>query len=58
MFRFLLKIQQKGYSTKKEHSGLGLTIIRRITENYENMSITYDIDNDYFDFYLVIDKEV
>ncbi|OYS38263.1 hypothetical protein CBF77_04250 [Lactobacillus taiwanensis] len=52
------KIQQKGYSTKKEHSGLGLTIIRRITENYENMSITYDIDNNYFDFYLVIDKEV
>lgn len=52
------KIQQKGYSTKKEHSGLGLTTIRRITENNENMSITYDIDNDYFDFYLVIDKEV
>ena len=52
------KIQQKGFSTKKEHSGLGLSTIRKITETYENMSITYDISNDYFDFYLVMDQEV
>jgi two-component system sensor histidine kinase AgrC len=52
------KIQQKGFSTKKEHSGLGLSTIRKITETYENMSITYDISNDYFDFYLVMDREV
>lgn len=52
------KIQQKGFSTKKEHSGLGLATIRKITETYENMSITYDISNDYFDFYLVMDREV
>ncbi len=52
------KIQQKGFSTKKEHSGLVLSTIRKITETYENMSITYDISNDYFDFYLVMDREV
>ena len=52
------KIQQKGFSTKKKHSGLGLSTIRKITETYENMSITYDISNDYFDFYLVMDREV
>lgn len=52
------KIQQKGFSTKKEHSGLGLSTIRKITETYENMSITYDISNDYFDFYLVMDRKV
>ena len=52
------KIQQKGFSTKKEHSGLGLSTIRKITETYENMSITYDISNDYFDFYETVNSFV
>ncbi len=56
--QFNFTISEKGFSTKKEHSGLGLSTIRKITETYENMSITYDISNDYFDFYLVMDREV
>ncbi|MGV0057332.1 sensor histidine kinase [Lactobacillus gasseri] len=51
------QIQQSGYSTKKSHSGLGLANINSIKNKYENMTISYEVPEGYFDFYLVIEPE-
>lgn len=51
------QIQQNGYSTKKSHSGLGLANINSIKNKYENMTISYEVPEGYFDFYLVIEPE-
>ncbi len=51
------QIQQRGYSTKKSHSGMGLANINSIKNKYENMTISYEIPKGYFDFYLVIEPE-
>ncbi len=53
----LKQIQQRGYSTKKSHSGMGLANINSIKNKYENMTISYEIPKGYFDFYLVIEPE-
>lgn len=53
----LKQIQQRGYSTKKSHSGIGLANINSIKNKYENMTISYEIPKGYFDFYLVIEPE-
>lgn len=53
----LKQIQQRGYSTKKNHSGMGLANINSIKNKYENMTISYEIPKGYFDFYLVIEPE-
>ena len=45
------------YSTKKSHSGLGLANINSIKNKYENMTISYEVPEGYFDFYLVIEPE-
>lgn len=51
------QIRQNGYSTKKSHSGLGLANINSIKNKYENMTISYEVPEGYFDFYLVIEPE-
>lgn len=51
------QIQRSGYSTKKSHSGLGLANINSIKNKYENMTISYEVPEGYFDFYLVIEPE-
>lgn len=53
----LKQIQQRGYSTKKSHSGVGLANINNIKNKYENMTISYEVPKGYFDFYLVIEPE-
>ena len=53
----LKQIQQRGYSTKKSHSGMGLANINSIKNRYENMTISYEVPKGYFDFYLVIEPE-
>lgn len=53
----LKQIQQRGYSTKKSHSGVGLANINNIKNKYENMTISYEVPKEYFDFYLVIEPE-
>ena len=53
----LKQIQQRGYSTKKSHSGMGLANINSIKNKYENMTISYEVPKGYFDFYLVIEPE-
>ncbi len=53
----LKQIQQRGYSTKKSHSGVGLANINNIKNKYENMTISYEVPTGYFDFYLVIEPE-
>ena len=53
----LKQIQQRDYSTKKSHSGMGLANINSIKNKYENMTISYEIPKGYFDFYLVIEPE-
>lgn len=53
----LKQIQQRGYSTKKSHSGVGLANVNNIKNKYENMTISYEVPKEYFDFYLVIEPE-
>lgn len=43
-----IKIFEKGFSTKKGHSGLGLTTVKQILENYDGCFITTDSRNDLF----------
>lgn len=51
------KIQEQGYTTKKNHAGLGLANIAKIEDKYAEMSISYNVKDNWFDFYLVIDTE-
>ena len=37
------EIQQRGFTTKKDHKGLGLTNIKEIDSKYPDMSISYTI---------------
>lgn len=51
------KIQEKGFTTKKDHKGLGLANIREFEKKYPEISISYTIEDGWFDFYMVIDEE-
>lgn len=51
------EIQEKGFTTKKNHKGYGLANVREFEAKYSNMSVSYTIRDDKFDFYLVIDIE-
>ncbi|MCT3536210.1 GHKL domain-containing protein [Lactobacillus crispatus] len=51
------QIQQRGFTTKKNHKGLGLANIKEIENKYPDMSISYTIQDGWFDFYMVIDTE-
>ncbi|WP_308557172.1 GHKL domain-containing protein [uncultured Lactobacillus sp.] len=51
------EIQQPGFTTKKNHKGLGLANVKEIEEKYPNMSISYMVQDGWFDFYMVIDTE-
>ena len=51
------QIQQRGFTTKKDHKGLGLANIKEIAGKYPDMSISYTIQDGWFDFYMTIDTE-
>jgi two-component system sensor histidine kinase AgrC len=51
------QIQQRGFTTKKDHKGLGLANIKEIEGKYHDMSISYTIQDGWFDFYMTIDTE-
>ena len=51
------EIQQRGFTTKKDHKGLGLTNIKEIDSKYPDMSISYTVRDGWFDFYMTIDAE-
>ncbi|KRM38148.1 histidine kinase [Lactobacillus hamsteri DSM 5661 = JCM 6256] len=51
------KIQEQGYTTKKNHQGFGLANIKTIENKYPDMSISYNIRDGWFDFYMTIDSE-
>lgn len=51
------QIQQRGFTTKKDHKGLGLANIKEIENKYPDMSISYTVQDGWFDFYMVIDTE-
>lgn len=51
------QIQQRGFTTKKDHKGLGLANIKEIESKYPDMSISYTIQDGWFDFYMIIDME-
>lgn len=51
------KIQEQGYTTKKNHQGFGLANIKTIENKYPDMSISYSIRDGWFDFYMTIDSE-
>ena len=51
------KIQEQGFTTKKGHQGYGLANIRKLEEKYPDMSVSYMVQDGWFDFYMVIDME-
>ena len=51
------EIQQRGFTTKKDQKGLGLTNITEIDSKYPDMSISYTVRDGWFDFYMTIDTE-
>lgn len=53
----LSKLMESGYSTKKSHSGLGLTNIQEIKNKYSNLFIQYEKEDSWFSVKLIINKE-
>ena len=51
------QIQERGFTTKKDHKGLGLANIKEIENKYLDMSISYTVQDGWFDFYMVIETE-
>lgn len=51
------QMKEAGYSTKKNHVGLGLANIDQIRQRYPAMDISYEIIDGYFDFYLVVEGD-
>ncbi|WP_164506082.1 sensor histidine kinase [Companilactobacillus insicii] len=47
-------IKQTGYSTKKNHSGLGLSNVQDIKKKYPNLLVQYSEDNNWFHLQLVL----
>lgn len=50
----LSKIQQTGFSTKKNHQGLGLSNINQLKQKYSTLFVNYRINNNWFIFTLNI----
>lgn len=50
----LSKIQQTGFSTKKNHQGLGLSNINQLKQKYPTLFVNYRINNNWFIFTLNI----
>ncbi|WP_236253600.1 GHKL domain-containing protein [Lactobacillus ultunensis] len=50
------QIQERGFTTKKDHKGLGLANIKEIENKYPDMSISYTVQDGWFDFYMVIEN--
>lgn len=50
----LSKIQQTGFSTKKNHQGLGLSNINQLKQKYPTLFVNYRINNNWFIFALNI----
>lgn len=50
----LSKIQQAGFSTKKNHQGLGLSNINQLKQKYPTLFVNYRINNNWFIFTLNI----
>lgn len=53
----LSEIKKSGFTTKKNHKGLGLANISELEEKYPEISISYMVDDGWFDFYLTIETE-
>lgn len=51
------EIQKRGFTTKKNHKGLGLANIKELETKYPDMSVSYMIEDGWFDFYMAIDTE-
>lgn len=51
------EIQKRGFTTKKNHKGLGLANIKELETKYPDLSISYMLEDDWFDFYMAIDTE-
>lgn len=51
------QVQKKGFTTKTNHSGLGLTNVNEIVSKYPNLSLDLYTEDNNFIFYLVIDEE-
>jgi len=47
-------LSQTGYSTKKNHSGLGLSNVQDIKKKYPNLLVQYSEDSDWFHLQLVL----
>ena len=50
----LVTLKQEGYTTKQDHSGLGLVNIQEIRKKYSNLFVNYKMDEDYFTVQLVL----
>ena len=46
------EIQQRGFTTKKDHKGLGLTNIKEIDSKYPDMSFSYSVRDGWFDLFM------
>ncbi len=53
----LAQMKKRGYTTKKDHDGVGLANIEQIKQKYPAMEISYSIEDGYFDFYMVIEED-
>ncbi len=53
----LAKYKNKVLQLKKGHQGYGLANIRKLEEKYPDMSVSYMVQDGWFDFYMVIDME-
>lgn len=52
-----MQIKQPGFTTKKNHAGLGLSNIQKIVEKYPNINLSYNVQDGNFDFYLAIEED-
>lgn len=50
-------LQDEGYTTKADHSGIGLANVKEIVTKYSNMFLDLHIEDNWFVFYLVMDEE-
>lgn len=51
------QIQKRGFTTKNDHQGLGLANIREMEDKYPDLSVSYTVEDGWFDFYMVIDED-
>lgn len=53
----LTKLMVEGYSTKVNHSGLGLTNVKEIQKKYANVFVQYEHNDSFFSVKLIVNKE-